>query len=169
MAIDKIQAESINLADTFAFTGTVSGAGKLLNVSQTTNDTRTTISESTGTTFFSYNYNQQKASSKLLAYVHLNGWGSNSGAVRLNFTYNGSQPQTGRATYQYNDLSYVKIIHGHYFFTGDSSTGNKAVTFTYDSANGVNCRPFGIWNPNHNEDPRTSHLVSYITIMEFDV
>mgnify|MGYP006230787015 CR=1 FL=1 len=26
MAIDKIQAESINLADTFAFTGTVSGA-----------------------------------------------------------------------------------------------------------------------------------------------
>jgi len=34
MAIDKIQAESINLADTFAFTGTVSGAGggKLLQV-----------------------------------------------------------------------------------------------------------------------------------------
>jgi len=27
MAIDKIQSESINLADTFAFTGTVSGAG----------------------------------------------------------------------------------------------------------------------------------------------
>ena len=27
MAIDKIQAESINLADTFAFTGTVTGAG----------------------------------------------------------------------------------------------------------------------------------------------
>jgi len=29
MAIDKIQSESINLADTFAFTGTVSGAGKI--------------------------------------------------------------------------------------------------------------------------------------------
>ena len=27
MAIDKIQSESINLADTFAFTGTVTGAG----------------------------------------------------------------------------------------------------------------------------------------------
>jgi len=27
MAIDKIQSESINLADNFAFTGTVSGAG----------------------------------------------------------------------------------------------------------------------------------------------
>ena len=28
MAIDKIQSESINLADNFAFTGTVSGAGE---------------------------------------------------------------------------------------------------------------------------------------------
>ena len=28
MAIDKIQASSINLADTFAFTGSVSGAGE---------------------------------------------------------------------------------------------------------------------------------------------
>jgi len=28
MAIDKIQAESMNLADTYAFTGTVSGAGR---------------------------------------------------------------------------------------------------------------------------------------------
>jgi hypothetical protein len=27
VAIDKIQSESINLADTFAFTGTVTGAG----------------------------------------------------------------------------------------------------------------------------------------------
>jgi hypothetical protein len=28
MAIDKIQSESINLADNFAFTGTVTGAGE---------------------------------------------------------------------------------------------------------------------------------------------
>ena len=31
MAISKIQSESINLADTFAFTGSVSGAGKILS------------------------------------------------------------------------------------------------------------------------------------------
>ena len=30
MAIDKIQSESINLADNFAFTGTVTGAGGTL-------------------------------------------------------------------------------------------------------------------------------------------
>ena len=34
MAIDKIQSESINLADTFAFTGTVSGAGDVSNMVQ---------------------------------------------------------------------------------------------------------------------------------------
>jgi hypothetical protein len=33
MAIDKIQSESINLADTFAFTGTVTGAGETLKPS----------------------------------------------------------------------------------------------------------------------------------------
>tara|TARA_R100001510_G_C7620546_1_gene181534 strand:+ start:333 stop:953 length:621 start_codon:yes stop_codon:yes gene_type:complete len=36
MAIDKIQAESMNLADTFAFTGTVSGASNLVKLSTVT-------------------------------------------------------------------------------------------------------------------------------------
>jgi hypothetical protein len=34
MAIDKIQSESINLADTFAFTGTVTGAGGITEADQ---------------------------------------------------------------------------------------------------------------------------------------
>ena len=36
MALSKIQSESINLADTFAFTGTVSGAGAMQLVSSST-------------------------------------------------------------------------------------------------------------------------------------
>jgi len=36
MALSKIQAESINLADTFAFTGTVSGAGDIQKFSSST-------------------------------------------------------------------------------------------------------------------------------------
>jgi len=36
MALTKVQAEGVNLADTFAFTGTVSGAGSLQKVSGTT-------------------------------------------------------------------------------------------------------------------------------------
>ena len=36
MALSKIQAESMNLADTFAFTGTVTGANSILQVKSTT-------------------------------------------------------------------------------------------------------------------------------------
>ena len=36
MPLSKIQAESMNLADTYAFTGTVSGAGNLNLVTSTT-------------------------------------------------------------------------------------------------------------------------------------
>ena len=36
MALSKIQSESINLADTFAFTGAVSGAGDLRKFSSST-------------------------------------------------------------------------------------------------------------------------------------
>ena len=32
MALTKVQAEGVNLADTFAFTGTVSGAGGLVKL-----------------------------------------------------------------------------------------------------------------------------------------
>ena len=38
MALSKIQAESMNLADTFAFSGTVSGVGKVLQVVQSVVD-----------------------------------------------------------------------------------------------------------------------------------
>ena len=36
MALTKVQAEGVNLADTFAFTGTVSGAGGLVKLASTT-------------------------------------------------------------------------------------------------------------------------------------
>ena len=39
MALSKIQSESINLADTFAFSGTVSGAGTLVKTGSLTSTT----------------------------------------------------------------------------------------------------------------------------------
>ena len=36
MPLSKIQAESMNLADTYAFTGTVSGASQMVKISTTT-------------------------------------------------------------------------------------------------------------------------------------
>ena len=49
MAIDKIQSESINLADNFAFTGTVSGAGGLTNAAYWYCTGNQTISAATAT------------------------------------------------------------------------------------------------------------------------
>jgi hypothetical protein len=52
MAIDKIQSESINLADTFAFTGTVTGAGAAITEADMWNkrDSDQSISGDTTTT-----------------------------------------------------------------------------------------------------------------------
>ena len=49
MAIDKIQSESINLTDDFAFTGTVTGAGETNAPSFSANKTSGTISASLST------------------------------------------------------------------------------------------------------------------------
>jgi hypothetical protein len=50
MAIDKIQSESINLADTFAFTGTVTGAGGITQADQWRTNADQSISADTDTT-----------------------------------------------------------------------------------------------------------------------
>ncbi len=49
MAIDKIQSESINLADNFAFTGTVTGAGESNVPAFSANNTSTTVTASLNT------------------------------------------------------------------------------------------------------------------------
>ena len=51
MTLSKIQAESMNLADTFAFTGTVSGAGGLLQVKHTHNPSGTNNVAITSTSY----------------------------------------------------------------------------------------------------------------------
>ena len=47
MALTKVQAGGINLADTFAFTGTVSGAGKVLQIQFNRNTTAVAASDTT--------------------------------------------------------------------------------------------------------------------------
>ena len=44
MPLSKIQAQSINLADTFAFTGTVSGVGGIVPLATVTAGSSTTVS-----------------------------------------------------------------------------------------------------------------------------
>ena len=84
MALTKIQAESMNLADTYAFTGTVSGAGKVGQVIQTVKtDTASTTSDSyVAITGMTASMACASTSSKVLVNVNIyvgraaNGYGS---------------------------------------------------------------------------------------------
>ena len=85
MAIDKIQAESINLADNFAFTGTVSGAGKIGQVQQSI--LSSTVSHNTNSYAdlgLDVNITPSSTSSKILVFV--NGYvGSDTATANVYF------------------------------------------------------------------------------------
>ena len=120
-------------------------------------------------TFFSFNYNQLKANSKIRVDCVLWGDGNASGIVRTDLLYDGSIAQVGRTAYQYLSQIYVHCIFGHYFFNGASTTGNKAVVFKQDIENSETGRPFVTWNPNSTDDGRMGQLTSYLTITEYDL
>jgi hypothetical protein len=80
MALIKIQSESINLADNFAFTGTVSGVGggKVLQVvsTETANQFSTSSNTLTDCTPMTVNITPSATSSKVLVLVNMNIGGS---------------------------------------------------------------------------------------------
>ena len=143
--------------------------GRIINITQETNSTRTSLSNVNEYTFFSFNYNQLKANSKIRVDCVLWGDGNASGIVRTDLLYDGSIAQVGRTAYQYLSQIYVHCIFGHYFFNGASTTGNKAVVFKQDIESSDTGRPFQIWNPNSTDDVRMGQLTSYLTITEYDL
>ena len=73
MAISKIKASSMNLADTYSFTGTVSGAGKVLQVvSGTTTTSMSTTSTTYADTNLTANITPSSTSSKIYVIVNQN-------------------------------------------------------------------------------------------------
>lgn len=98
MALSKIQSESINLADTFAFTGTVSGAGggKVLKVQHFESTTaiasanaiphdNTTPTSTEGTVIMSASFTATSATSDLYFFVTV--YGNENTNVGDNITY----------------------------------------------------------------------------------
>ena len=87
MALSKIQAESVDLTDNFAFTGSVSGAGKVLQVVSAVYGTQAYSSSSTfASTGLTASITPTSASSKILVVVHQNGVykdGSNTSGVAI--------------------------------------------------------------------------------------
>jgi len=69
MALTKVEADGINLADTFAFTGTVSGAGSIIQVKHMNYDTeQATDATSFVATNITLNITPTSSSNKILAF-----------------------------------------------------------------------------------------------------
>ena len=134
MALTKVEADGINLADTFAFTGTVSGAGKILQVLGSSLASQlTTASTSFITTGVSVDITPSSSSNKFVLLFGLPtyaavgshfvgtlyrdstnlgnvnwgfGFGSNSIAVNVNGAYLDSPNTTSQITYAIYCRSY---------------------------------------------------------------
>jgi hypothetical protein len=142
MAIDKIQSESINLADNFAFTGTVTGAGgkntpafmavKTGSSNQTFSTTFTKITfdselYDTDSNFASNRFTPTTAGKYLITYqVKFKGNGENFEDAYANIYKNGSE----LANYS-KDMQFANVDQ---FQNGQDNT--LGLTFV-DSANGT--------------------------------
>jgi len=145
MALSKIQAESMNLADTYAFSGTVSGAGggKVLQM-QTLNETADsgTITASGNQTLMSLAITPSATTSKILilsqAVIEIVG-GSNaicsatmfrgsvaSGTEISAFVYDGTAGIASGNTH-YNTVNHCLV---------DAPSTTSATTYTYAFARG---------------------------------
>ena len=122
MAIDKIQASSINLADTFAFTGTVSGAGKIGQVVTDEESTEhSTNSSVIAATNYTLNITPTATSSKVLIL-----WDAP-------FRRNNSNASTGCELRLYKNGSSHKIIDNYFTLTLPDKIMNRANFIYLDS------------------------------------
>ena len=156
MAISKIQSESMNLADTFAFTGTVSGAGKIVSFGsynsgygsgarlQTTSESwvnleingtnQAVFGQITKNSDDSLNYNKVSNSSHLIIGMNVpvyNANGNNGHGFRLKF-----ETTQNSGTYNILDITSQGPAHGWCFhgYGGSTSSMNNCIWNTYDNS-----------------------------------
>ena len=124
MALSKIQSESINLADTFAFTGTVSGAGdpSLVHL-QTTTLSSGAATVSFGNTLFTSTY----SSYYLNAVYHFDTDNVKTYAVFLEA--DGTTEINGSSDYKYKNTaamgSYATSTYAFMFFAQNVGSANN--------------------------------------------
>ena len=135
MAIDKIQAESINLADTFAFTGTVTGAGggKVLQViTDTLTSEYTTSSSSFNDTGLTLDITPSATTSKILIIAHLGGMYSNTSTNKFIFTCLRDSTNLGHTNYGFGftaGFTDGRILVGDGFTFLDSPSSTSQLTY----------------------------------------
>ena len=143
-------------------------AGRVLNVQTFVNNTRATSTTGTNYNFFSVNYTQVKANSKILWWGQLAFRGNSSGEVRFQLLYDGSEVNVGQSGYNYTAQAHCMYGTGCGYFDAASSTGSKAVIWRHRSANGASEAPAQRFNPNSSDDGRIGQQASVLTFMELD-
>jgi len=155
MALSKIQSESINLADNFAFTGTVSGAGGLVLLSTTTvTDATGSISFdnlSTAYDTFYVDYSLHPATDNVYPRVRFL---NSSGTAVTSSNYGQTAILMDNVTYvSANDATEIRIVHstcgnaelegasGYFYFRNrnyDNSVSDQFVSNIIGASNSVN-------------------------------
>jgi len=143
-------------------------AGRVLNVQTFVNNTRVTSMTGNNYNFFSVNYTQVKADSKILWWGQLAFRGNSSGEVRFQLLYNGSEVNAGQSGYPYTAQSHCMYGTGCGYFDAASSTGSKAVIWRHNSRDGNSEAPAQRFNPNQSDDSRIGQQASVLTFMELD-
>ena len=147
-------------------------AGKLLNVSEISNNGRTARSNSSTYDMVSGTFTQVGASSKFVV------WGScwwrehQSGEIRYLLYYGpqGGMQNTdeGRSGYTYTAQGHRFAGQGLWYFTGNSSAGTKEILWREHANDNSSQRSGSVFNPNNSsDDSRLAQQVSNLVIMEF--
>ena len=147
----------------------VSTSGKVLGITELINNTRTSRSNATSYDLVTGSYTQVKASSKIFWWAQCWWRGNYSGEIRYQLLYDGSEKNIGQSGYHYSNHSHRFGGHGNGMFTGDSSTGSKAIVWRESSADGQSQRSGHVHNPNSSDDGRLSQHASNVIIMEVDI
>ena len=143
-------------------------AGRVLNVQTFVNNVRATSTSGTNYNFFSVNYTQVKANSKILWWGQLAFRGNSSGEVRFQLLYDGAEVNAGQSGYNYTAQSHCMYGTGCGYFDAASSTGSKAVIWRHNSRDGNSEAPAQRFNPNQSDDSRIGQQASVLTFMELD-
>ena len=147
----------------------VSTSGKVLGITELVNNTRTSRSNTSNYNIVTGSYTQVKASSKIFWWAQCWWRGNQSGEIRYQLLYAGSEKNVGQSGYHYSNHSHRFGGHGNGMFTGDSSTGSKSIVWRENPADGGNNRSGAVHNPNSGDDSRLSQHASNVIIMEVDI
>jgi len=165
MALSKIQAESMNLADTYAFTGTVSGAGDANDVKLISSGS---IPDSSTITFNTSNFPSTYRSHLMILELRRPSGSYNGGQIRIEYSANnGSSYVTGICNYSfYQNFSgwganNTGTSHGrgtNFIEVGHDGLINKHGMYIFDwqglNRSVVKNIAFRVIKPNHDTSPQ---------------